>query len=970
MAVTARQVFVGIILTLLMCWPAAAQQRGSIAGKVVDAGGLPLPGATVSVSEQNTGFTRTVVTADTGAYSVPNLEPGVYTVVVEMPGFAGMKQTDVRLSSGLNIPLDIHMQVAGVREEVTVTAQTPLVETSSSQIGGTLSSREIEDVPSNFRNFTALTQLIPGITPNPAASTFEGGQVVANGTPSQQNVYLLDGMYNNDDRLGGSQGTQVRVVLDNIQEYQVLSNSYSAEYGGGAGAIINMVTRGGTNNFNGRVYTYFRDDKFNARNAFLPDAAPKPEERTLQSGFGLGGPIVRNRAHFYFTLEHDSEQIAGFKRFPPAAAPLATDMLGEFSVDANNYFARGDLQVTKNHFLNVRWLLETAPTRGEGFNTNNATIDAQTWEGDWDHMITGTFTSVLGDRGSNVIRGGRIGEELATGAQTYFDEDVNFIGFAGRDPLTIGQLNNHPSYLTGKGGSMVRTVIRTYVLDEAFSYFVPQMAGEHNFKAGGGISFNQMPPRTTVDSGTFIFRSDAPYNPADASTYPTQFDITLGPEGSNGFDVYSKDQRYYFFVEDKWAVGNNLTLNLGVRYDHQKHTPASKNDFGPRLGFAWDVLGNARTVVRGGAGKFYAYVPVVLDLTHQQQQLVTLFPVVTVTDPASAVLRPDVIADSNGNMGVATLSAAGQAELNRLRTSAFNRNPRLDSADRQMGYQWSWSIGVNHQLFDNAAIGIDYVANASRDQIGVVDINEPVNGVRPGVNVFDPTGELIPPEARGVNFQRVLQTQTRDEFDGNYQSLQVSFVRRMANRWSGRLAYTVQESHYVGLGNPDARRVWLDNDLRADSGLFTSDRRQVLAASGTINPWSTLTFAAVVSAIGGAPINETVGTDVNRDNDNNDRPIRGVNDGTRAIVSEVDDQGRAVINGLEGPGSFLIDASFRYQVPINRGIDSIDLFYDIFNLTNRTNFVPPTGNRASSTFMIPTAAQFPRQMQFGVRVRF
>ena len=970
MAVTARQVLIGTILTLFICSPAAAQQRGSIAGKVLDAGGLPLPGATVSVSEQSTGFTRTVVTADTGAYSVPNLEPGVYTVVVEMPGFAGMKQTDVRLSSGLNIPLDIHMQVAGVREEVTVTAQTPLVETSSSQIGGTLSSREIEDVPSNFRNFTALTQLIPGITPNPAASTFEGGQVVANGTPSQQNVYLLDGMYNNDDRLGGSQGTQVRVVLDNIQEYQVLSNSYSAEYGGGAGAIINMVTRGGTNNFNGRVYTYFRDDKFNARNAFLPDAAPKPEERTLQSGFGLGGPIVRNRAHFYFTLEHDSEQIAGFKRFPPAAAPLATDMLGEFSVDANNYFARGDLQVTKNHFLNVRWLLETAPTRGEGFNTNNATIDAQTWEGDWDHMITGTFTSVLGDRGSNVIRGGRIGEELATGAQTYFDDDVNFIGFAGRDPLTIGQLNNHPSYLTGKGGSMVRTVIRTYVLDEAFSYFLPQMAGEHNFKAGGGISFNQMPPRTTVDSGTFIFRSDAPYNPADASTYPTQFDITLGPEGSNGFDVYSKDQRYYFFVEDKWAVGNNLTLNLGVRYDHQQHTPASKNDFGPRLGFAWDVLGNARTVVRGGAGKFYAYVPVVLDLTHQQQQLVTLFPVVTVTDPLSAVLRPDVIADSNGNMGVAALSAAGQAELNRLRTSAFNRNPRLDSADRQMGYQWSWSIGVNHQLFDNAAIGIDYVANASRDQIGVVDINEPVNGVRPGVDVFDPTGELIPPEARGVNFQRVLQTQTRDEFDGNYQSLQVSFIRRMANRWSGRLAYTVQESHYVGIGNPDARRVWLDNDIRADSGLFTSDRRQVLAASGTINPWSTLTFAAVVSAIGGAPINETVGTDVNRDNDNNDRPIRGVNDGTRAIVSEVDDQGRAVINGLEGPGSFLIDASFRYQIPLNKGIESIDLFYDIFNLTNRTNYVPPTGNRASSTFMIPTAAQFPRQMQFGLRVRF
>ena len=154
------------------------------------------------------------------------------------------------------------------------------------------------------------------MTPNPATSTFEGGQVVANGSPSQQNVYLLDGMYNNDDRLGGSQGTQVRVVLDNIEEYQVLANQYSSEYGGGAGAIINMVTRGGTNQFHGRAYSYFRDETLNARGMFLPDGQPKPPERTLQAGFGLGGPIVQNRAHFYFTYERDNEDIAGQKNFP------------------------------------------------------------------------------------------------------------------------------------------------------------------------------------------------------------------------------------------------------------------------------------------------------------------------------------------------------------------------------------------------------------------------------------------------------------------------------------------------------------------------------------------------------------------------------------------------------------------------------------------------------------------------------
>ena len=184
----ARRLIVGIIVTCAVSGTALAQQRGSIAGKVVDSGDLPLPGATVTVTEQNTGFTRTVVTAESGAYSVPNLEPGVYSVTIEMSGFAGIKQADLRLTSGQNIPLDFQMKVAGIQEQVVVTGQSPLVETSNSQIGGTLSAREIEDVPSNFRNFTALTQLIPGITPNPAASTFEGGQVVAKGTPSQQNV--------------------------------------------------------------------------------------------------------------------------------------------------------------------------------------------------------------------------------------------------------------------------------------------------------------------------------------------------------------------------------------------------------------------------------------------------------------------------------------------------------------------------------------------------------------------------------------------------------------------------------------------------------------------------------------------------------------------------------------------------------------------------------------------------------------
>ncbi len=974
-----RSFFLVACSFLVVAAPALAQQQGSISGKVLDPDGLALPGATVTVTEQNTGFNRMVVTAQTGAYSIAPLTPGTYTLAVEMPGFGSVKRTDLVLTAGMEMVLDLKTQLAGVQEQVTVTGQSPLVERTSNKIGGTLSRKEIEEVPSNFRNFTALTQLIPGMTPNPAASTFEGGQVVANGTPSQQNVYLIDGMYNNDDRLGGSQGTQVRVVLDNIEEYQVLSNQFSAEYGGGAGAIINMVTRGGTNNFNGRAYTYFRDDAFNARGHFLPDTAEKPAERTLQSGFGLGGPIVKDRAHFYFTVEKDNEDIAGQKRFPAAAAPLAKDMIGAFEVRAMNYFGRGDLPLNEKNFLNVRWVLETAPTRGEGFNTNDQTLDAQTWESDWDHLISGSYTTVVGDRGSNVIRVGRIGEELATGAQAFFDDDVNFIGFAGRDPFSIGQSNDHASYVTGKGGQMVRTRIRTYVVDDSYSYFVPSLwGGEHTFKMGGGISYNQMPPRTTVDSGIFQFRGDAPYNPADPATFPFQFDVIVGPEGVNGYDVFSKDRRYYFFLEDKYRVSNNLTLNLGLRYDNQRQTPDSSLAFAPRAGFAWDVTGAGTTVVRGGVGKFFAYPPVVLDLTLQQNNVLTQFPTITITnanDPGGVILRPDVTTDSEGNPGVAALSAAGQAQLNQLRDQiiaggAFNRNPWVDSDNRKLPYTVSWSIGLTHQIRGNSAISIDYVANASRDQLGVIDINEPVNRVRPGVGVFDPTGELIPAEARNTPFARVLQVQTNPVFNGDYKSMQLSYNKRMSNRWSGRVAYTLQQSHYVGLGNPDARRVWLDNEPGADYGRFVSDRPHVLAATGTWNPWKTLSVATVVSAISGAAINETVGSDLNGDADNNDRPIRGINDLVIPIRSELDGAGRAVINGLDGPGSFLVDMSFRYAIPLKAGFDGLDLFYDIFNVFNRENLVAPTGNRSSPNFMIPTAAQFARQMQFGIRVRF
>lgn len=981
-----------VLCALLLVAPASAQQRGLIQGKVVDPSGLGMPGATITIANRGTGAVRTIVSATGGVYTATNLDPGTYDLTVEMAGFGPVKRPGLVILAGQELTIDLRMLLAGILEDVTVTAASPLVERSSNKIGGTLTGKEIEDVPSNFRNFTALTQLIPGMTPNAAQSSFEGGQVTANGTVSQSNVYLLDGAYNNDDRLGGSQGTQVRIVLDDIEEYQVLANQYSAEYGGGGGAIINMVSHGGTNDFRGAFYSYFRRDKFNARNAFLPATAAKPKESTAQTGFNIGGPIIKNRLHFFSTFERDHELSTGFKVFPAAAAPLAVSQFGTFEVRAENIFNRFDFQLNGNNFFSYRSLIEAAPTTGEGFNANSQTPDARAYEADWDHLESGSFTSIINDRISNVVRVGYIAEDLRTGSQSFFEDTSNLfgygvkaVGFAGRDPFSVGQSNVHPSYTTGKGGAGTWHRIRTYTFDDSFSYFLPAWHGEHNFKTGGGFSINGDVPQRTANSGTFTFtgsNGDLPYNPANSLTYPTQFTVTLGPQAETYWETDSKDHRSYFFVEDKWRVADRVTLNLGVRWDHQTITPASKDDFAPRTGFTYDVTGEGTSVIRGGVGRFNAYLPISVDLAHRVNGIVTRFPSLTITptnDTCGCILRPDVIRDSAGNLGVAVLSPAGIADLQARRAAIlsganFNTtNPRVDSPNRQMPYAWSWSFGLNQQLSANMATTIDYVGNKSLDQFGQVDINEPVNRVRPGVAAFEPLlvpGDL-PNDARSRTFGRVLQSQTNPAFDGSYNSLQVSLVKRFSRRWSSRGAYTLQKGEYVGLGNPDNRRVWLDNEIEVDRGRFASDKRQVLALSGTVNPYKTFTIATVFSASTGGPINEILGVDANGDGDNNnDRPIKGINDLTIPIRSAVDSQGRAVINGIQGFGARTLDVSFRYSLPIARALRSLDLFYDIFNVGSRKNTTNPTGNRSSSQFMVPIAAGFAQQMQFGFRIRY
>jgi len=965
--------FAGLMVMLLPALTLAQTQNGELNGRVRDPDGLSLPGVTIALTEAATGYTRTAVSQADGAYIIPNLRPGTYDINVTMQGFRTVNQTGLVLSSGAELTVNYDLELATIEEVVTVTAETPLVEVTRNTVGGTLSNREIDEVPTNFRQFTDLTKYVPGMTPEPGNATFEGGGINANGAVGANNMFMIDGAYNNDDLLGAGPGSQVRVVLDIIDEYQVLASQYAAEYGGAAGAVINVSTKGGTNELSGRAYAYFRNDSMYARNAFLPDDQEKPEEKTLQAGFGVGGPIVRDKAHFYFNWERDREETGSFKDLPEEGAPISYDHVGTFEVTGNNFFGRGDVQLNPSNILTASFVYEKAPAIGEGFNEGTEVGDAFSSEIDEDFRINLSLTTIVGDRASNSFRLTRIQEDRSTGNSAFFD-GTTWIGMQGNQ-FALGQENAHPGYTAGAGGGGGLNVVKTLDVSDAFSYFLPDKAGDHNFKFGFGFSTNKADPEGDASSGSFDFGTDLPYNPANPATFPEEFEILVGPAGVDTFDEFMDDYRIQWFVQDKWRVNDRLTLNLGVRWDYQDIVPNSGDDFAPRLGFAYDPTGAGKTVIRGGLGRFSIWTRGSVDIQLKRAAVLTLTPEIQIDEDhplAGTVLRPDVTTDSQGNLGIAELSAAAEADLQAFRDQVlagqtYSENPRVDDPNRAMPYQWGWSFGIQHELARNWGVNVDYVANVTRDQIGAIDLNEPILGVRPGVDFFDPDGTLIPAEARGTDFEQVRQYTTRPEFNGDYKSLQVGINKRFSDRYSLRAAYTIQEANYVGSGTE--RTVWLDRDIRADYGRFSNDRTHVLNVSATFSPIEALSLGAVISASSGNWENETTGRDDNRDNVRNDRPIQGITDGGEPIVSEVDSEGRAVINGIEGPGYFELNFSVRYTIELG-GARSLGLFWDMFNVTNRTNLDGIQSNRSSSSFLTSSNAFLPRQMQIGTRFSF
>jgi hypothetical protein len=246
-------------------------------------------------------YRETVSGAD-GTFIASALIPGTYEVIAELQGFKRFNRRDLRLEVGRTATIDVVLEVGALAETVNVTAESPLVDVTSKEIGGNIDSRELVELPTINGNFVGFVGLLPGIVPTISTESFGGDSVTVNGQDPRNNNYMLDGGNNNDDVIGQRAGTQARTPIESIQEFQVITNQFDAEYGRTAGAVINAVTKQGTNQLRGSAFLNAQDASLTAPDFFSKrNDLPKPDTSYRRWGGTLGGPIVKDKMHFFFS---------------------------------------------------------------------------------------------------------------------------------------------------------------------------------------------------------------------------------------------------------------------------------------------------------------------------------------------------------------------------------------------------------------------------------------------------------------------------------------------------------------------------------------------------------------------------------------------------------------------------------------------------------------------------------------------
>src|SRR5262245_36152447 len=449
-----------------------------------------------------------------------------------------------------------------------------------------------------------------------------------------------------------------------------------------------------------------------------------PDSGSKVYGGSIGGPIVKNKLFFFGNWEQTDSQEAANLIFPPEAAPLAVSYSSTTAFSGPNTFLRLDYHLNNNNQVSFRWTREAILTQRDTLEDDRATLDAARHENDaGDIVYSVSWASVLNSRTTNELKFGHVRESLLQGPSNLFDSDWNFIGFAGIDPFDVGSQNTHADYIAGPRNTYTQDLIRDYNVDDTFTWIKPNWGGDHTFKAGAAYSRNGAFPQGTAANfiGLFTFPGNVPFDPAIPTTYPYRFGLSMGQ-----FDFEQIDHRASGYVQDKWELSRRLTLNLGLRYDWQEATPKTKDAFGPRVGVAYDMFADGKTVVRGGFGKVYQYQQLAILATLLQRAVIAptlAYDTAQVADPRSTGTCPVKPGDANATAclnpvmgrtaGEAVISPACRTFLNAQRSTVSAGNvinntttgPIVDGA-RHTAYTSAISARVKREVAPNMPVSV------------------------------------------------------------------------------------------------------------------------------------------------------------------------------------------------------------------------------------------------------------------------
>jgi hypothetical protein len=863
---------------------------GVIKGEVLDSEGNPLPGVTVTVESPQFLGKRSYVTSRDGLFSIPNLTPGTYTVTAELTGFKTVKRTGVIVSADMTVAITLKMEMATIKEEVTVTAPSPMVDVESSKVSTRLDSSKLENVPLQ-RNLYSLVEMAAGVV---GESTVSDTSSIA-GSTVRSNVYAVDGVMINDP-ITFSRLTKVN--YDNIEEVEIITGAKPAEVGFASGGYVNIVTRSGGNKYTGSVFLQYTGDKF--RKNLIPDEQvlavggnpPTYDKHNIDISFNLGGPIIKDKLSFFLNIRrYELLQTGGFVPF--------TDPLGRYH-DVYDYIAQdryGSLKLTWQVVpkLKINGLIDfTQEYKPIGLPPYYTRPKISTYRQDNDRGIN--FSNII---------------EWIINQNTFVEARLG-VSYRNTPYLLQKEAEDMPFYTDSATNywfgsyTIAQKYLRSRINPTAtFTAFRENFLGaNHEIKAG--FEYEHAYQRTDwwkKNPLLWYYYNGDPHR--YVTTNPIMGYIAAYVTGQEEGSNVGKDDlwRVAFYLRDNVTIAKRLTANIGFRYDESHaykpkmvkkgvtaqlplecpglfntlvpdlfspndlHVPAVKDliawrDIAPRIGLTYDLFGNRKTALKASFSRYVEYLLLtsINYLNPFGTKSVTFYwydnnknnkldlpPIDSYTVVSRPVIEPDVEG---------------------WRKKVYK--------DLKAPYTNEYIFGVQHELAKDFSIELNYIYKDAKRIVEDVDIVNPLNGdmwipytVRdPGWDKKFGTGDdkdltvyMLAKEKAGVPYK---QLQNVPQAKRKYQALEFIFNKRMSDNWQlgGSVVYSKLYGNYFGGGaSPVGYMTYYDspNDLvNKENSRLDFDRPLVIKMYGTVKlPWS-FYLSGYFSHYDGNPIARTL----------------------------------------------------------------------------------------------------------------